>query len=402
MENFKVPKKINLVLIVFAAIGLIGLGVGFSLEDYRPRAWSSLLILGVFLLMVSLAGGFFTALQFISGATWSVVIRRIPETMVSVLPYAIVIIAIIIAGVFGHWHHIYHWADPEVMKGDEILQGKAWYLNAPGMAIRFGVYVIFWLGLGFMLKKVSVKQDETKDPSAKESMKKISAAYMVFFALTAVFASIDLIMSIEPHWYSTMYPIYFFSGLAYTGVATMIILAITTQRHGALKEMKLDHLHDLGKFQFMFTVFWAYIAFSQFMLIWYANLKEETPYLETRLEGPWMYFTIFLWVFHFVVPFLILLSSQIKKTPNKLIKVTWFIVFMGFIDLVWLVNGGIQHADSNGHVHSIFPITPLEICAFFSGIGIFGLAFLKAYSKVKPLPVGDPDLEESLHFHQTH
>lgn len=393
MEKFKVPSKLNTILLGLSAIGIASLAIGFVVDP--SRAWAGLLVLAFYLMIIALSGGFFTSYQFLAGAKWSVVLRRVPETMVALLPVA----AIFVAGVLFGIHELYEWSHEDVVANDHILQKKAGYLNTPFFIARIVFYFAVWYALGSAIRKVSLKQDETKDPKTRSTLTALSAGYMLCFAYFLSLAAIDLIMSLEPHWQTTMFPVYAFAGLAFTGFGTLIILTTTIQKHGGLVNMNEEHYHDLGKFLFGFTVFWAYIAFSQHMLTWYANWAEETIYLERRLtaENGWNIFTGLLWFGHFLVPFLILLSSKIKRTPEKLVRVAWFAVFMGFVDVVWMVYGGIQHHNVHGA-----PFSWMEVGIFLGAVGITGYVVLNAYSKVNPEPVGDPYYEDSLHFHQSH
>ncbi len=386
MKKFTLPTKIQQVLLGFTALGIIALAAGFAVDAHR--AWAGLLVFTFFLLILSLAGGFFTALQFISGAKWSVVVRRIPETTVMVLP----VVGLLLIAVFFGIHHLYEWSHLDVVENDHILKYKSAYLNTPFFIARIVIYFTLWFGLGMALRKVSLAQDESKDPAQRTTLVKLSTAYMLTFAYTFALAAIDLIMSLEPHWFTTMFPVYAFSGLAYSGISAFIILIVTIQKHGGLAEVTEEHMHDLGKFLFVFTTFWAYIAFSQHMLTWYANLPEETYYLEVRLKGDWAIFTAAFWILHFLIPFGILLSRDVKRDGTRLARVAWLTLFMGFVDVVWMVYGGLNIKG--------FPFGWLELGLFFGAVGVFGYIVLAAYSKNAEVPVGDPMLEESKHFHQ--
>ena len=393
MNRFEVSQDLRLLMLGFIALGLVCLGIGFVLD--HKRAWGGLLVLAFFLLSLTLSGGFFASLQFISGASWSVVIRRIPEMTVSLLPYVGVLFLILFLGI----GELYEWSHEEVVDKDHVLQQKKAFLNIPFFIGRIILYFVIWYILGNTLKKNSLKQDQTKDPALRSKLTKIGAGYIIAFAYFFSLASIDLVMSLEPHWYSTMFPIYTFASLAYSGVAGLIILASTIKKHGGLEGVTGEHFHDLGKFLFMFTVFWAYIALSQFLLIWYANLPEETIYLERRFgmrlnEPSWSIFTILFWIGHFAVPFFVLLSREIKRDHTKLVKIAWFCLFMGFVNTVWMVYGGL-------HIHG-FPFSWMEAGLFLGSVGIFGSLFFHHFSKVNQIPIGDPRLQESLKFHQSH
>ena len=393
MNNFKAPKDLCSLMLGLTALGLLCLAAGFFVDP--KRAWAGLLVLGFFLLSLVLSGGFFASLQFITGASWSVVIRRIPEMTVSLLPYVGVIFVILFFGI----GELYEWSHKDVVEKDHVLQQKRSFLNTPFFIGRVIFYFIIWYIFGNALKNNSLKQDQTKDPKLRLKLTKIGVGYILAFAYFFSLASIDLIMSLEPHWYSTMFPVYTFASSAYSGIAGLIILASTIKKHGGLKEATGEHFHDLGKFLFMFTVFWAYITLSQFLLIWYVNLPEETIYVERRLgmrmNGSfWAIFTTLFWIGHFVIPFFILLSREIKRDHTKLVKVAWFCLFMGFVNMVWTVYGGL-------HIHG-FPFSWMEIGIFLGAVGIFGSLFFHYFSKVNQIPIGDPKLEESISFHQSH
>lgn len=390
MNKFEVPSKINTLFLGFTGIGILSLAIGFVVDPHR--AWAGTLSFTFFFISLALAGTFFVALQFISGAKWSVVVRRLPENTAMALPVAGLLLIAVIFGI----HSLYEWSHADVVAEDEILQRKAGFLNSTFFIGRLVLYFVVWTVLGFAIRSVSMKQDETKDAKTRGTLVKLSAVYILVFAYTFTFASIDLIMSLEPHWFQTMFPVYSFAGLAYSGLAVIIILLAIVQQNGGLKEMTAEHWHDLGKYQFMFVVFWAYIAFSQHMLTWYANIPEFTYYIEKRIEGVWGIYTIVMWSLHFIVPFLVLLSRDIKRDPAKLSKIAWFILFMGYADVIWMVYGGMHPMIKS------WPLSWMEIGIFFGAVGLFGLLVLKGFSKGNQIPAGDPMLEDSLHFHQTH
>lgn len=392
MEKFKVPAKLNNIFYALIGVGVITMLAGFIADSHR--AWAGFLVTAYYILGVGLFGGFFTSLHFISGSKWSVVLRRVSETMLYMIVVAAVMVAIII--IFG-MHQLYEWTHEDIMNNDQILQRKAGYLNIPFFIIRALIYFAVWLGFAAYIKKLSLKQDETRDANSRGLLTAVSAGFMIVFAYFLEISSIDLIMSLEPHWYTTMFPLYCFAGIAFTGFAVLILLTSTIKKNGGLKSMNAEHFHDLGKFQLATTGFWGYIAFSQHMLTWYANLPEETIYIERRMQGVWIGFTVFLWLAHFAIPLIILLSSKIKRNYVLLSRVAWLNVFMGFVDVVWMVYGGIQKHNAHG-----FPFKWMELGLFFGAVGLIGYVVLNAYAKVNPEPTGDPFYQESVHFQQKH
>jgi len=397
--KFTLPEKNYKILWGMIGIGAVALAVGFIVA--RDRAWLTLLTTGYFILCISLIGFLFASIQFIAGAKWSVVLRRIPETFGAPLIAGAVLLAIVALGAAFHLNHVYEWADPNIVAHDEILQHKKGYLNIPFFLGRLLVYFGAWFYLIHLIRSTSVAQDSAKDAATKSKLVKYAAIYTLVFAYSFMLGSIDLVMSLQPHWFTTMFPVYCFANGWFGALASMIIILVTIQKHGALKDVNQEHLHDLGKWQFMSVVFWAYIGFSMHMLTWYANMPEETYLLELRLQGVWKIFTIGLWLLHFVIPFFILLSRDIKREGKRLVRVAWYILFVSFLDIVWVVYGSaLGHADGASKVNS-WPVGPLEIGAFFGAVGVFGILFFKAFAKQNEAPTGDVDYETSKHFHQT-
>lgn len=397
--KFTLPEKNYKILWGMVGVGVISLAAGFLLSP--GRAWLGLLSTGYFILCISLIGFLFATIQFIAGAKWSVVLRRIPETFIVPLIVGAVLIGIVAIGAALHLNHVYEWADPAIVAKDEILQHKKGYLNIPFFLVRLVIYFGAWFYLGHLVRKTSAAQDTAKDAATKSKLVKYSAIYTLVFAYSFMLGSIDMVMSMQPHWFTTMFPVYCFANGWFGALGAMIILLITIQKHGGLKDVNEEHLHDLGKWQFMSVVFWAYIGFSMHMLTWYANMPEETYLLELRLQGIWKIFTVALWLLHFVIPFFILLSRDLKRTPGRLVRVAWYILFISFVDIIWVVYGSaLGHADGASKVNS-FPIGPMEIGAFFGAVGVFGIVFFKAFAKGNEAPTGDVDYETSRHFHQT-
>lgn len=397
--KFALPEKNYKILWGMVGVGVLSLAAGFVLA--ADRAWLALLSTGYFILSISLIGFLFATIQFIAGAKWSVVLRRIPENFAAPLVAAAVLVGIVALGAALHLNHVYEWADPKIVAADEILQHKKGYLNIPFFLVRLVFYFAVWFFLAKLIRRTSAAQDTAKDTVTKSRLVKYSAIYTLFFAYSFMLSSIDIVMSLQPHWFTTMFPVYTFANGWFGAIAGMIIILVTIQKHGGLKDVNEEHLHDLGKWQFMSVVFWAYIGYSMHMLTWYANMPEETYLLELRLKGVWKLFTILLWMLHFVLPFFVLLSRDIKRTPARLVKVAWYILFLSFVDVIWVVYGSaLGHAGAENKVNS-FPVGPMEIGAFLGAVGIFGILFFKAFGKGNEAPTGDVDYEESRHFHQT-
>ncbi|HRP70742.1 MAG TPA: hypothetical protein PLY93_14550, partial [Turneriella sp.] len=295
----------------------------------------------------------------------------------------------------------YEWFDDAIVAKDEILQQKKTYLNKYFFIVRLIIYFTVWAYMGYAIRKNSNLQDEKKDAAIKLKLTKLSAAYTLIFAYSFLVATIDIVMSLQPHWFTTMFPVYTFANGWFGAIAAIIIILVTVQKNNALKDVSTEHLHDLGKWLLMSVVFWAYIAFSMHMLTWYANMPEETYFLEVRLQGNWKYFTVALWMLHFVIPFLILLSRDIKREGKRIVKVAWYSLFVTFLDIVWIVNGSVLGHEGGHTKVDDLPVSLVDLGLFIGVIGLGGIMFFKAFAKVNEAPTGDIDYETSRHFHQT-
>ena len=288
---FQAPPALNTLFMFLAAAGLAAFGYG--LVSDAPRAWYAFLLNHFYFLSIAVIGLFWAAIQWATGAMWSAPVRRISEAFSSYLPVAVLTFAALYFGM----HHIFVWTHADHVVGDPVLEGKASYLNIGFFLVRNLVALAIWI---FFAKKMvgnSIAQDQSKDYGLTVKNRFLAPIFLILFALTFTMASFDQMMSLDPHWFSTMFGIYCFAGGFYSVLALQTLIVIYLYKQGALQGViNENHLHDLGKFMFAFTVFWAYIGFSQFMLIWYANMPEETLYFLHRWEGGWKWVSIFLFL----------------------------------------------------------------------------------------------------------
>jgi len=366
-----------------AAGGFLVLGAGLLFAP--QRAFASLLMAGYCLICLGLAGIFFVAVQYASGAAWSTAFRRVPEAMSAVLPYGAAILAVVM--VFGG--SLYPWSHEH-----EVLTGfKAMWLNFPFFLARGILYVALWLLFTKAILKTSRLQDDTRDPAATSRNARLSVIFLVVFGVTFWLASFDWIMSLEPHWASTIFGIYNFAGMFSSGLAAIILLVVWLRNAGPLHDFVTDeHLHDLGKLLFGFSTFWMYIWFSQYMLIWYANISEETIYYIKRQQQFWLPLFILNMILNWVVPFVALLSKRTKRTGSLLAKVAAVVLVGRWLDLYMMV----QPATGAGP-NPQFGL--LEVAAIAGTFGLFVLVFVRAVRSAPPVPLGDLQLTESLHYH---
>lgn len=367
-------------------LGVLLLALGFFKD--QTRTWYAFLTAFFYFICLGLGGLFFTALQHVVKAGWSVNIRRVAESMTSVLPIAAIAGLVLLIGA----KKLYIWLDPTVMAQDSLLQGKAGYLNWGFFLVRLVVFFGLWLFFSKVIVGRSLKQDQDGDESHTLKNVGTSIGFLLVFALSFSLFSVDTLMSLQPHWYSTIWGVYCFSGLFQASLAAMIIITVVLMKKGLVKGfISEDHLHDLGKFLKAFTVFYAYIAFSQFLLIWYANLPEETIFYLSRSTGGWMASTVSLFVFKFFVPFLLLLPKAAKRSQGHLVLVSSLILIMQYVDIHWMVYPTL---DSTQYLFSWQEIGPILLFA-----GLFVMSVTNFLSKNAVVPVKDPRIEESMHHH---
>lgn len=394
VPQYKISKKTWTAIWICAFVGI--LTFGFGIMNNPERVWHSYLVSFFYFTSISMFGLFFIAIQYVTSAGWSVAVRRVAEAFTAFLPFTILGIALLLVGA----DVLYPWLDPEKVAGDALIQKKISYLNQEFFAFRSFLFVILWVGFAWKIVSNSLKQDETGDHNLTLANLKLSVIFLVVFALSYSLFSVDLLMSIDPHWFSTIYGVYAFSGLFQAGLAMMIIFLIMLIKGGYLKDIvKVDHIHDMGKFLFGFTVFWAYIAFSQYLLIWYANLPEETLFYLHRSHGGWEWLSLFLIIGKFVVPFIALAPVWAKRSYKHLKYVCYWILFMQYVDFYWLVYPNLHTNNKN-----MFPEQPIfnfyEIGVFLGFLGIFLYFTHKFLEKNSLVPLKDPRLDESLHHHQ--
>jgi hypothetical protein len=339
----------------------------------------------MFWLSLGLGGLFFVLIQHGTRAGWSIVVRRIAENWMAVLP----ILGLLVVPVFVGQSEMYHWVHPA--EDDLILQKKAGYFDQGFYMARSIAVVVIWTLLASALYRWSTRQDKTGDTALSHKMRWWAPLGYVAFAITTTIAAIDWMMSLDPHWYSTIFGVYYFAGTVMASGAAITLSAMAIQKTGVLKEaITTEHYHDLGKWTFAFVVFWAYIALSQFLLIWYANIPEETIWYGHRAAHGWEYLTMFLPIAHFLIPFFFLMSRHIKrKKPLLALGAAW-ILFSHYVDLFWLIQPAV-HVD-----HFSIHIADLLCLVGLGGIAIGAFAWFTMRSPTTP--VNDPRLSESLRF----
>jgi hypothetical protein len=335
-----------------------------------------------FWVTLGLGGLFATVVHHLVRATWSVVMRRMYEAMMMTLPIlAIFFLPIAIGGM-----DLYHWSND----AGELLDKKRAWLNPEFFYIRAGVYFAIWFVLGRLLYRASLQQDEDGSEALNIRMRRISAPGLILFALTTTFAAFDWLMSLNYHWFSTIFGIYVFAGAYLSCTAFTVLVTMYLRKHKVMTEqITEEHYHDMGKWMFAFVVFWSYIAFSQFFLIWYANLPEETIFFKAR-SGEWLPVSIALGVVHFVIPFFFLLSSLPKRKPIMLVIAGAWILAVHWFDHFWLIAPNFQVGGFHFHW--------LDVTCWLGIGGIFFWYFWRKYTSNALVPLSDPRLDASVKF----
>jgi len=368
---------------VLAAVGVVASVVGFSVE--RQQFYHSYLTAYLFSLTVSLGCLFFVLLQHLTRAGWSVAIRRVAETAASMVPVFIVLFIPVLLG----RGDLYHWTHHDAVEHDLLLQHKEGYLNVTFFLIRAAAYFLIWLLISQYFHRQSVAQDTHRDPKVTVQLQRRAAPSMILFAFTLTFMAFDWVMSMDPHWYSTIFGVYVFSGTAVAGYAFLTIAITRLRGLGFLGQaVRVDHYQDLGRLMFAFSVFWAYIAFSQYFLIWYGNIPEETVWYVHRMEGSWKILSYFLAAGHFAVPFVFLMSRWTKRRPWFVTLLAMWLILVHYIDLYWLIMPNLHHEGVQWHW--------LDLACLLATFGIFMAVFLHRLARNTIIPVGDPRLKESM------
>jgi len=377
--------RIPVIAAVFALLGAVACAI---LGAGNPKQFFfSWLVSFMFFLSLALGGLFFVLIQYAVQGGWGIVLRRIGETIFATIPVMAALFLPVVLGL----HDLFEWAHPGAADHDALLRWKEPYLNVSFFLIRAALYFVIWSFMAILYYRGSSGQDVTGDPGVSARLRRLAGPAIIVLALTQTFASIDWIMSLTPHWYSTIFGVYFFSGSFVGFIALLSVVVVAMRRAGLLETViTAEHLHDIGKLLFAFTAFWAYIGFSQFFLMWYANLPEETVWYKARIEGSWMQVSLLLIAGHFVVPFFYLMGRAVKRKGTTLALGGAWLLIMHFVDLYWQIMPTL-------HPEGLRP-SALDVAAFVAIGGCFVGAASWLMRRQALVPLRDPRLAESLAF----
>ncbi|HEU5453060.1 MAG TPA: hypothetical protein VFU76_13790 [Terriglobales bacterium] len=366
------------------ALAIVGAAILAAGMYWAPqRAWANLLLAGYYFLGIALAGTLFVAFQYVTGASWSVALRRIPEAFASLVPIGgAAILAVVLFR-----PSLYAWT------ADASLTGfrKLW-LSLPFFRARALLFLALWTLFSFLLLSASRRQDSDGDFRHTHSNARISGAFLVVFAITFWLASYDWVMSLEPDWWSTIFGMYNFAGLFSSGLAAIAVVLVYLRERTSLRHIiNEDHLRDLGKLVFAFSTFWMYLWFSQYMLIWYANIPEETVYYVQRQHGLWAPLFLLNVVLNWVIPFFALMPRVNKGKPGFLLRVSLVLLVGRWLDLYLMI------APPFAGTKPSLGLWELGGAALL--VGGFGLAAMAALRRRPLAPTRDPFFVDSLHYH---
>lgn len=392
-EKFVFPDKVKKFCYALMGLGVIALIYGFIAYhgEHSHRFWANILLNNVFFLLISLGGLFFVCANYVGKSGWYSIIKRIPEALSAYLPIGALLMLTTLIGL----HEIYHWShegitDPASPNYDEVIAGKSAFLNVPFFATRMIVFLGLWVMFGYMMRKFSVKEDLEGGLKWHIKMNRFSSIFLIVFAISTSVVAWDWVMSIDTHWYSTLFGWYTFASLWVSASAAITLLIIYLKRNGYLQVVNENHIHDLGKFVFAFTVLWTYLWVAQFLLMWYANIPEETIYFTKRWDN-----YMFLWavnpILNFFLPFLVLMTRPAKRNLGTLTFVCTMVLIGHWIDFFQMIMPGM--------VGEHWGIGLMEIGLTAGYFGLFIFTIFNALTKAALIPKNHPFLKESMQHH---
>jgi hypothetical protein len=395
-ERIRLTGPTRAIAAALAILGLAafaaGLALGWSRHDALRALTASYLVNYMFFLSISLGALFFVILERLVRAGWSVTVRRLAEILAANLIWFPILFLPILVPLWLGWSGPYYkWLDPRVVADAPLSEGKAAYLSVPLLTIRALVYFVIWALSAWFFLKQSTLQDDARDPQLTRRMEKTAPVAMILFGLSVTFASFDWLMSLEPRWSSTIFGLYYFAGAVVGALAAMVLSALALQRGGMVRRaITVEHYHELGKLLLGFVIFWGYMAFSQYLLIWYANIPEETTWYLARQRGPWASVAVVVLLAHLLIPFLGLLPREVKR--RKILLGAWsvWILAVHWLDIYWLVMPTFAPAR--------LPFGMMDLCCVTSVGCLFLAGAIHTARGCSLVPVGDPRLDESLAF----
>ena len=383
-DQLKLSGTFKIIMGVFIAVGLSALVAGFVIDP--QRTWANYLLNNYYFLMIALGAAFFVALQYISQAGWSAGFKRGGEAMSGYIPVAAVFFLLIIFGM----KNLYEWSHPEAVANDALIAHKSPYLNVPFYYFRLILFFALWILMIWLLRKTSLREDREGGMDLFHKSEHYSKVFIFILAVTVSFSAVDWIKSIDVHWYSTLFALKNFVASFYHGVTILILIVFLLHNKGYFSFLNSYHLHDFSRYIFMLAIVWGYFWFSQFMLIWFGNIPEETVYFVKRWEDGWkvlFFINIFI---NWFIPFAVLLPTRASRSKTAIFAVIIVLIIGHYIDLYMQIMPGTTGVLQFGFI---------EIGTFVGYAGLFSLVTGYWLTKAPLVPVNHPYLSESLEHH---
>ena len=383
-ETFNIPGKTRLLALFLTGLGVLALIIGFMTD--QSRTWTSLLLNNFYFLSLALGAVFFIALQYVTDSGWPAMFKRIPEAMSSFVPAAFVVMLALFAGM----NVIYEWAEPGITERDALIAHKSPYLNIPFFFLRMVVLFSLWILLIFLIRRLSLRGDAEEGVAWFKKSRHYSMVFIFVFAITFTVASFDWIMSIDSHWFSTLFGIRAIVSSLYYAVAVIILLVLCLNRAGYLEALNKYHLNDFSRYLFRLSIVFGYLWFMQYLIIWYANIPETTFYYVYRVNQPWTFMFYAELIINWTIPFVVLMPDNVARKKAVLVPVSILLLVGFYMSLYLQIIPG-----STGQLKIGF----IELGSFAGFAGLFILLFMRSLSKAPLLAENHPFMQESLEHH---
>jgi len=412
-QKFNFTPGIKTFTYILMAVGVLSLGLTYAFDhtDHKMEFWATLLQNSLLFTGIGFMAIFFYCCQVLMYSGWHVQFKRIYEACSQFLYVGFILLLILLVAGLTHTHHLFHWLDPEAVAHDELLQHKSSFLNPMWFSIATVVIVGSWCFFVYKIRQVSVSEDSLGFGANYASMKKWAAIFLPVGGFSSTAIIWYWIMSVDPHWYSTLYAWYTTASWLVSMVAVIVLFLLYLKSKGYYEGVTSDHLHDLGKYLFAFSILWSYLWFDQFMLIWYANVGEETIYFDTRLKMPFKPVFFINLAINFLFPFLLLMRNSNKRKVGTMALAAGAILLGHWIDFFQIIRPGLYseaqaHATHAGHLEQFtndwagFPFPSiLDLGSMLFFVGIFLFVTFTSLSKAPLVAKNDAYLDESLHHH---
>jgi len=383
-EKLVVSKKFKLLTYILIAIGVVSFALGFIFDS--KRTWANYLLNNYYFISIAIGAAFFGAIQYITQSGWSAMFKRVPEAMAAYIPFAAVFFLILFFGM----HSIFEWTHEEVIQHDHLVQHKSPYLNIPFFFIRVIVFFGAWILMTRILRNISLKEDEFGGIQYFEKSEFYSKILIFVIALTFSLFAVDMLMSLEPHWFSTLFAGKSFIAAFLHGSSIIALIVILLSRMGKFEQLNSSHLHDFTRYIFMASIVWGYFNFAEFMLIWYANIPEETAWFVHRWHGTYKILFFANIVLNWLIPFLVLMPRKSSRSKIIMLPVIVILIIGQYTELYYIIWPATVQEVKFGL---------LEIGTFLGYAGLFSLIVSAALAKANLVPKNHPYLQESIHHH---